>query len=87
MLLPLALGGCGSFDTGPQVNIPPQCEHDVYADATVRDMIAKGAGSDGYRLTHENALKYAKLDAVNRCLRQGGVLPLGGGVERPRVTD
>ena len=68
VLAPLLLGGCGSFNTGPRVDIPPQCERQVYADATVRDMIAKGAGSDGYRLTHENALKYAKLDAVTFCL-------------------
>ena len=87
MLLPLLLAGCGTFNTGPRVDIPSECEHQVYADATVRDMIAKGAGSDGYRLTHENALKYAKLDAVTRCLQQKGQLPAGGGVQRQRVTD
>ncbi len=87
MVLPLLLAGCGTFNTGPRVDIPRQCEQQVYADPTVKDMIAKGAGSDGYRLTHENALKYAKIDASNRCLQQKGLLPPGGGVQRPQVQD
>ena len=87
LLLPLVLAGCGTFDTGPRVDIPPQCEHQVYADATVKTMIAEGAGSDGYRLTHLNALKYAKLDAVTRCLQQQGLSPQGGGVQRQQITD
>ena len=86
LLLPLLLAGCGTFNTGPVVNVPPQCEQQVYADPTVKEMIAKGAGSDGYRLTHENQLKYAKIDAAHRCMQQKGLAPPGGGVQRPRVT-
>ncbi len=86
LALPLLLAGCGAFDSGPQVSIPPQCEGQVYADPTVRSMIADGAGSDGYRLTHLNALKYAKMDAVQRCLQQKGLLPPGGGVQRAPVS-
>ncbi len=87
LLPPLLLAGCGTFNTGPRVDIPPQCEQAFYADPAVRDIIAKGAGSDGYRLTNENTLKYAKIDAAHRCMQQKGLLPPGGGVERQRITD
>jgi hypothetical protein len=78
------LAGCSSNEPLPKVEIPDFCEQQVYADPAVRDEIMKGAGSDYYRNTHEADLVYAKLDAVNRCLRQKGLLPTGGGVERPR---
>jgi hypothetical protein len=81
------LGACGSFDQTPAPSIPPVCETQVYADPVVKDLILKGAGSPTFRLQSEDALKYAKIDAVHRCLQQRGLLPPGGGVARPRVTS
>jgi hypothetical protein len=78
------LAGCGPNIPVPDVKIPDFCEQQVYADPAVRDEIMKGAGSDNYRDNHQVELAYAKLDAVNRCLRQRGLLPPGGGVEQPR---
>ncbi len=79
------LAGCSTFDTAPAANIPSQCEAQVFADPTVKDLIAKSAGSDFYARNHEDELKFAKADAAHRCLQQKGLLPPGGGVERPAI--
>lgn len=85
-LVLLALAGCGLNTPIPEVKVPEVCEQQVYADPAVKDEIMKGAGSDYYKDTHQAALAYAKGDALNRCLRQKGMGPQGGGggVERPR---
>ena len=80
------LAGCAPSIPTPEVKIPPVCEQQVYADPAVKDEIMKGAGSDYYRDNHQSELAYAKVDALNRCLRQRGLAPPGGGVERPRPS-
>jgi hypothetical protein len=81
------LGACATQEKVPEVKIPPVCEQQVYADPAVKDELMKGAGSDFYRSTHPATLAYAKLDALNRCLRQRGLAPLGGGIEQPRIQE
>ena len=85
----LAVAACGKFDTAPSTPtpIPAVCEDQVYADPVVKDLIMKGAGSDSYRESHIDQLKYAKVDAARRCQQQKGLIPPGGGVERPAVRN
>ena len=78
----IGLAAC-SMDEAPYAPIPAVCEHQVYADPTVKDLILKSTGSDTYRMNHLDDLKYAKLDAAHRCMQQKGLLPPGGGVARP----
>lgn len=87
--LPLAMGACGSWDTAPETAkpIPAVCEDQVYQDPVVKDLIAKSAGSETYRLAHVDQLKYAKMDAARRCEQQKGLVPPGGGVERPALRS
>ena len=59
----------------------------VYADPTVKRLIAQGAGSEYLRINTENQLRAAKEDATHRCMQQKGLAPPGGGVERQRITD
>ena len=80
-----ALAGCGRFDTAPAANIPSQCDAQVFADPKVKELLAESAGSDFFARNHEDELKYAKADAAHRCLQQKGLLPPGGGVERPAI--
>ena len=81
----LPLCGCGfQLDPAPSAKIPPVCEDQVYADPKVKDLIMRGAGNDTLRRNTEDQLRYAKLDAAHRCMQQKGLLPPGGGVERPR---
>ena len=82
----LALTACG-MDTAPNAPIPTVCEDQVYADPVVKDMILKGSGSDFYRRSHEDQLKYAKIDAARRCMVLKGLAPPGGGVQRPAVRS
>jgi hypothetical protein len=82
-----ALAGCTPDRPLPKAEIPDFCDQSVYADPAVKDEIMKGAGSDGYRTYHQADLAYAKQDALNRCLRQRGMLPQGGGVEAPRRSS
>ncbi len=88
----LILAGCGMFghfDTAPALpeSIPPGCEDQVYADPKVKDLLMKGAGSENYRISHIEQLKFAKLDALHHCMQQKGLAPAGGGVQRPNVSD
>ena len=78
-LLLAGLAGCATNTPIPKVEVPDICEQQVYADPAVKDEIMKGAGSDFYRNTHQADLAYAKADALNRCLRQRGLAPQGGG--------
>lgn len=79
------LAGCAETPPVAVAKIPSECEGAVYADPAVREEIMKGAGSDYYRNTHQAELAYAKQGATARCLRQKGLAPMGGGVERPRL--
>jgi len=82
-LLGLA-AGCTPKERVPEFKIPAFCEQQVYADPAVRLELDKDLGSEYYRDTHKADLAYAKIDALNRCLRQRGLVPAGGGVEQPR---
>ena len=86
MLVSVCLSGCIT-DTAPFAPIPAACEDQVYADPVVKDIILKGTGSDYYRRSHDEQLKYAKIDAAHRCMQQKGLAPPGGGVQRQRVTN
>ena len=84
-----AIAGCGpiQIDSAPSADFPSQCESQVYADPTVKDLLMKSAGSITFARDHEDQLKYAKLDAAHRCLQNKGIIPQGGGVERPAVRN
>jgi hypothetical protein len=87
-----ALGGCdmfnfSHFDQAPAAPIPSICDEQVYADPHVKDLLLKSAGSPSFARQHEDELKYAKVDAAHRCMQQKGILPPGGGVERPAVRS
>ena len=81
------IAGCGpvTLDQAPVADYPAQCEAQVYADPTVKDLLMKSAGSDTFARQHQDELKYAKVDAAHRCAQLKGLAPPGGGVERPRV--
>ncbi len=81
-----ALTACAWKDEAPAAPIPAVCERQVYDDPVVKDLILKGAGSENFRLENTERLKYAKIDASRRCLQQKGLLPPGGGVQRPNVS-
>ena len=82
----LGLAAC-TLDTAPYAPIPTVCEDQVYADPVVKDLILKGSGSDYFRRSHEDQLKYAKIDAARRCMQLKGLAPPGGGVQRPTVRN
>ena len=86
MALLASLSAC-IRDQAPYAPVPSVCEDQVYADPVVKDLILKGSGSDYYRMTHEEQLKYAKIDAARRCMQQKGLAPPGGGVQRRAVTN
>jgi hypothetical protein len=86
-LLATTMAGCAHFDTAPAAAVPDVCEAQVYADPHVKDLLMKSAGSFNFARDHEDELKYAKLDAAHRCLQLKGLLPPGGGVQRPLVRE
>lgn len=61
------------------------CAAQVDADPVVRDLIAKGAGSEHFKWENEGVLAQARKDAETTCLQGRGVLRRGGGVEPPRA--
>ena len=77
MVMLAALAGCEGLyplDRAPAADYPATCESQVYADPTVRDLLAKSAGSGNFALTNvENLRYYAKLDAAHRCEVQRGL--------------
>ncbi len=87
VLLTATVAGCTRFDTAPAAPVPDVCEAQVYADPHVKDLLMKGAGSFNFARDHEDELKFAKLDAAHRCLQLKGLLPPGGGVQRPTVRE
>ena len=86
----LIVGGCGVL--GPAA--PPRdpavvaaeraCAPVVNADPAVRAYVMKGAGSEIYKLEHEESLAAARARALRGCLGGGGGAEPGGGVERQR---
>ena len=84
-----SVAACGpaQIDQAPVAGYPAQCEQQVYQDQAVKDLLMKSAGSETFARQHEDALKYAKIDAAHRCMQRKGIAPAGGGVERPRVNS
>ncbi len=83
------LAGCNDFykfDGAPSANFPDVCNDQVYADPTVKRLIADSAGSSNFADQNVDRLHYAKLDAARRCMQQKGLIR-GGGVERPRIDN
>lgn len=81
-----ALAGCSSlspFDNSPSADFPNVCETQVYADPSVKSLLARSAGSESFARNHAEELHYAKLDAARRCMEQRGMIRTGG-VERQR---
>ena len=86
----LIVGGCGAL--GPAA--PPRdpavvaaeraCTPVVNADPAVRAYVMKGAGSEIYKLEHEESLAAARARALRGCLGGGIGAGSGGGVERQR---
>lgn len=78
LLLLLLLSGCareGAADA--------ECEAQVDRDPVVRDLIAKSAGSEHFKLENDDLLLQARKRARVACLQGRGLLPKGG-VEAPR---
>jgi hypothetical protein len=87
VLLAVTVAGCQRFDAAPAASVPDVCEAQVYADPHVKDLLMKSAGSYNFARDHEDELKFAKQDAAHRCLQLKGLLPPGGGVQRPTVRE
>jgi hypothetical protein len=89
LLLVLPVAACTlpnpATDPAPAANYPQQCEDAVYADPTVKQLLAASAGSPTFARQEAERLRYAKLDAARRCEQQRGLVPSGGGVERPAL--
>ena len=90
LLVALIVGGCGVL--GPAA--PPRdpavvaaeraCAPIVNADPAVRAYVMKGAGSEIYKLEHEDDLAVARARALRGCLGGGAAGGTEGGVERQR---
>ncbi len=78
LLLLLLLSGCAR-ESAPDVT----CDAQVDRDPEVRDLIAKGAGSEHFKLETDDVLLQARHRARVACLQKLGVLPQGG-VEAPK---
>lgn len=74
-MLPL-LGGCVLFRADPT-----GCEAVADRDPIVKEFLAKGAGTLEYLRNHDDEYKLARNAALQRCERDRGVIPAGGGVE------
>lgn len=81
LLLLCALASCAQPNT-PQA----QCERQADDAPEVRDMVAKGAGSEVYFKEHQYELRDVRRRAVLACLRARG-LASAGGVEAPRRSN
>ncbi len=73
----LLLAGCGAHDNTPQSD----CEHQVYQDLAVKELIMAGMGNPMLQRYNEAALERAKQRARRTCLEGRGVVKPGG-VER-----
>ena len=89
----LLLGGCGhplapknaAYNLTSADTLRGECERAAYDDPTVRDVLAKTAGSVGYApMDWMQQLQHAKREAIQRCMYQRGGPGQGGGVELPR---
>jgi len=80
----LMLSGCSLF--APAKTVSPQeatCRSEANDNPVVKDMMTKAAGSEYYRLEHQDDLNAAKQDATVACLQRRGVTRRGG-VERQK---
>ncbi len=69
----LLLAGCARDDT-PQ----DACEHQVYQDPAVKELIMAGMGNPMLQRYNEAALERAKQRARRTCLEGRGVVKPGG---------
>ena len=83
LVVALLLSACAGTG-GPAGAQDAACDAQVNADAEVRDIIMKGAGSEHYKLENEDRLRLARQRARLACLQRQGVVPKGGGVEPQR---
>ena len=75
----LLLAGCARDDTPASA-----CEHQVYQDPVVKELIIKGAGNQSFQRESEDVLAQAKQRARLACLQGRGVVKPGGvEVQRP----
>ena len=84
LALTLALSACTLF--APAAPMDPQkaaCRSEADDTPAVKDMMAKAAGSEYYRLQHQDDLNAAKQDATVACLQRRGIASRGG-VERQK---
>lgn len=80
----LTLPACSLFT--PAAPVDPQqaaCRSEADDTPLVKDMMAKAAGSEYYRLEHDDELNAAKQDATVACLQRRGIARRGG-VERQK---
>ena len=71
----LVLNGCALFRSDPT-----GCEAVADRDPAVRDYQSKEASFNGYIRNHEDDYRIARLLAVQKCERERGLIPQGGGV-------
>lgn len=69
----LLLAGCARDDTPESA-----CEHQVYQDPVVKNLIIIGAGNQSFQRESEDVLAQAKQRARLACLRGRGVVRPGG---------
>jgi hypothetical protein len=79
LLAGLLQAGCGGGYVGQhEPAAPGACYQEVNQDPAVRQLRMKMAGTPWWRLNAQRDLEAVERDALNRCLRQKGLLPPGG---------
>ena len=76
----LLLDGCVLFRKDPT-----GCEAVADRDPAVVDYEAKNASTDNYIRNHYDDYRLARLAAVQKCERERGIIPPGGGVQPYRA--
>ena len=76
----LLLNGCVLFRSDPT-----GCERVADNDPAVRDYESKEASFNGYIRNHLDDYRIARLIAVQKCERERGMIPQGGGVQPYRA--
>ena len=79
LLAALLQAGCGGGWVGAHEPADPSvCYREANQDPAVRDLRMKMAGTPWWRLNKQRELEALERDALNRCMRQKGLLPRGG---------
>lgn len=76
--LPL-LAGCGTgYVAEKEPEAPSVCEREANQNPAVKELMMKMAGQQYWRGIHQEDLVVARREALQKCLRQKGLMPAGG---------